>query len=176
MELIRARLVEPKALPHDGLPFGNEDTIPAIAVLVGQQNETALRSETGGATRLDQQQEREQPHDFRFVGHELGKEPSKADGLGTKIFSNQPLARARRMALVENEVDDGGHRPKAGREVGLTRNTVRNSRVANITLGSNQPLGHRRFGTRKARAISAVVSPPRSRSVSATWIPDVSAG
>ena len=29
LELVRARLVEPKALPHDGLPFGNEDTIPA---------------------------------------------------------------------------------------------------------------------------------------------------
>ena len=31
-------------------------------------------------------------------------------------------------------------------------------------------------GTRKARAISAVVSPPRSRSVSATWAPTPSAG
>ena len=31
-------------------------------------------------------------------------------------------------------------------------------------------------GTRKARAISAVVSPPRSRSVSATWAPGASAG
>ena len=87
-----------------------------------------------------------QPHDFRFVGHELGEEPSEADGLRTKIFSNQPLARARRVALVENEVDDSSHRPKAGREVGLTRNTVRNSRVADLSLGSDQPLGHRRFG------------------------------
>ena len=31
-------------------------------------------------------------------------------------------------------------------------------------------------GTRKARAISAVVSPPSSRRVSATWAPVASAG
>lgn len=74
-------LVAPEALPDDGLAFGDQASIPEAAVLVGQQHEGAVRGRACGPARLDEQHEREQPHDLRFLGQQLGQEPSEADCL-----------------------------------------------------------------------------------------------
>ena len=52
----------------------------------------------------------------------------------------------------------------------------RDPRCLDLALGPHEALRHRRSGTRKARAISSVVRPPRVRSVSATWASSASAG
>ncbi len=58
-------------------------------------------------------QEREQSRDLRFVWHELGQEPFEADSLRAEVLADKPVARARRVALIEDEVDDSQHGPKA---------------------------------------------------------------
>ena len=120
--------------------------IPEAAVLVGQQHELAVGGRAGGPARLDEQHEREQSHDLGFVGHQLGQQPSEADGLRAEVLADEPVARARRVALVEDEVDDGQHGPQAVREVGLVRDAVGDPRVADLALGPDQPLGHGRLG------------------------------
>jgi hypothetical protein len=50
LDLVRARLIAPEALPDDGLAFGDEAAIPAAAVLIGQQHEVAVRGRARGAT------------------------------------------------------------------------------------------------------------------------------
>jgi hypothetical protein len=47
LDLVRAGLVAPQALPDDGLPFGDEPAIPPAAVLVGQQDQAAVRGGAG---------------------------------------------------------------------------------------------------------------------------------
>src|SRR5439155_13182820 len=81
-----------------------------------------------------------------FVGHELGQDPSKADRLRAELLAHQPVARTRRITLIEDEVDDGEHRPKTAREVRLIWDPIRNARVANLALGADQPLCHGRLG------------------------------
>jgi hypothetical protein len=66
LDLVRAGLVAPEALPDDGLAFGNEASIPAAAVLIRQQYEVAVRGRARGPARLDEQHERKQAHDLRF--------------------------------------------------------------------------------------------------------------
>ena len=102
-------------------PSAMRRAIPEAPVLIGEQDEVAVRGRARGASRLDEQHQREQPHDLRFVGHQLREEPSEADGFRAQILADEPLARARRVALVEYEVDDRQHRAKAARKVGLAR-------------------------------------------------------
>ncbi len=66
-----------------------------------------------------------------------------------EVLADEPLARAGRVALVEDEVDDRQHGPKTIGQVGLMRDAVRDPRVADLSLGADQPLRHRRLGDKK---------------------------
>src|ERR1700730_9483139 len=112
LNLVWTRLVTLEALPHDGLPLGDEVAIPEGAVLVSEQDEFAVRGRARGASRLDEQHEREQSHDLRFVGYELDQEASEADGLHAKLLADKAVTRTRRVTFVEDEIDDGQHGPK----------------------------------------------------------------
>jgi hypothetical protein len=94
---------------------------------------------------LHEQHQREQPHDFRFGGHECGQQPPEADGLRAQILADEPVAGGRRVTLVEDEVDHGLHSSKAAREVFLVWNPVRDLRVADLAFGPDQPLRHGRL-------------------------------
>jgi hypothetical protein len=178
LDLVRPGLVALETLADKGLAFVDEVAVPSAAVLVGQQHEVAVRGRAGGPSRLDEQHEREQSHDLRFVGHELGQEPSEADGLGAKVLADELVARARTVA--EDEVDDGQHGPKAVREVRLIRDPVRDPRVADIALGPDQPLGHGwlgyQEGARDLRGGEPSQEPERQRDLGAGGERRVTAG
>src|SRR5438876_323744 len=95
-----------EALADDALPFGDKVAIPTSTVLLSQDDESAVRCRSGRAARLDQQHEREQAHRLRFPGHELDQEPSQPDRLGAELLANQTVAGARRVTLVEDQIDD----------------------------------------------------------------------
>ena len=106
LELVRTRLVAIEALADDRLPFGDEVAIPASTVLLSQHDESAVRCRTGRAARLDEQHEREQARRLRLTGHQLNQEPSQPDRLGAELLANQTVAGARRVTLVEDQIDD----------------------------------------------------------------------
>ena len=86
------------------------------------------------------------PLDLRLVGHELGQHASEANGFPAEVVPDESVARARGVALVEDEVDDREHRREPVGEVGLARNAVRDPGVADLALGADQALRHRRLG------------------------------
>ncbi len=49
-------------------------------------------SGAGAPPRLDEEHQREQTQDLWFVGHELGQEPSEADGLGAEVLADEAVA------------------------------------------------------------------------------------
>ncbi len=115
-------------------------------LLVGQRHQRAVG---GGARRtpgLDEQHEREQAQHLRLVGHELDQEPAEADRFGAEVLADQPVARTRRVALGEDEVDDGQHGAQPVGQLGLVRHPVGDPRVADLALGPDNPLRHRRLG------------------------------
>ncbi len=145
LDLVRAGLVTPQALPDDGLPLGDEHAVPACPVLVGEQHQRAVRGRPGGPPRLGQQHQREQPEHLRLVRHELGQQPPEPDRLGAQVGPRQRRTRTRRVALVEDQVDDGEHGRDPGGQIGLRRDAVRDPGVPDLGLGPDQPLGHGRF-------------------------------
>ena len=149
LDLVGAWPIALKTLPHDGLTLADQREIPHAAILVAQQHEVAVGVDTGGAPRLDEQHQRQQSHHFRLLRHQLCQEPPEADRLGAEVLPNEPVARRGCVPLVENQVDDGQHSPEAARELGFVRDAIRDSRVANLCLGPDQPLGHRRFRRQK---------------------------
>jgi hypothetical protein len=88
--------------------------------------------------------ERDEAVGFGFARYEFGKDAAEPQRVFTKRRAHPIIARGRRVALVENEIDD-------------FERFARTMRCA--TVGS---------GTRNARAISGVVNPPSSRNVNAT--------
>ncbi len=92
--------------------------------------------------RLDQDHQRQQAHDLGLVRHELGQQPAQADGLGAEVAPVQPVARAGRGALVEDEVHDGQDGADPVREIGLVGQAVGDPGVADLPLGPDQTLGH----------------------------------
>ena len=94
-----------------------------------------------------------------------------------RSVAHERVARARRVALVEDQVDDRQHRPQPLRQLGLVRHAVRDAaRRGSCPSRARAAAPSSARATRNARAISAVVSPPSSRSVSATWALAASAG
>ena len=79
------------------------------------------------------------------------------------------VARGRRVPLVEDEVDDLEHRRQARVAARRPRGTSNGTRAsASVRLARTMRWATVGSGTRNARAISSVVRPPSSRSVSAT--------
>src|SRR5919108_1090578 len=78
LDLVGTRPAQSEAPPDEGLAFRDELTIPKAAVLIGKQHEVAVRRGPGGPARLDEQHEREQPHDLRLVRHELRQKTAQA--------------------------------------------------------------------------------------------------
>ena len=95
---------------------------------------------------LGQQHEREQADDLGLVGHQRGQQPPEPDRLGAQVLADQLVAGAGRVALVEDQVDDGQHGPQAVGQVGLVGHAVRDPRVADLALGPDEPLRHGRLG------------------------------
>jgi hypothetical protein len=142
LELVRPGPVAPEAAPDDRLALGDEASVPAGAVLVAQPDEVALRRGPGGPPRLDEQHQRQEPQHFRFVRHQVGQQPRQADRFGAEIVTAELVARARGVAFVEDQVDDGQYAPEAARQVGIAWHAVRDARIADLALGSDQPLRH----------------------------------
>ena len=101
---------------------------------------------------------------------------AEPDRLVAQVGAHEVAARGRRVALVEHEVEDGEHRAQPLGEQVVGRHAERDARSADLPLRAHEPLRHRRLGDEERARDLAVVSPPTSRSVSATRLSAASAG
>ncbi len=108
---------------------------------------------------------------LRLVGHQLGQQPRQPDGLGAQVRrESSRVTRARRVPLVEDQVDDREHRRAGGPgSSALARHAVGDPGGADLALGPHQPLGHGWLRHEEGpRDLRRSVSPPSSRRVRAT--------
>jgi hypothetical protein len=164
--LVRAGLTAAQAAADQLLALGDQLAVPAAAVLVGEQHHLAVWSRARRPARLDEQHQREQPGDLLLVGHQLGQQPAEPDRLRAQVLAHEPVARARRVPLVEDQVDDRQHGPQALGQVGLARDAVRDPSVADLALRTHKPLCHRRRHAERARDLrrrQAAEQPQRQR-------------
>ncbi len=145
LDLVRAGLAAAQALPDQRLALRDELPVPPAAVLVGQQHQAALRRGAGRAPGLRQQHQREQPGHLGLVRHQPGQQPAEPDRLGAQVGPDQLVTGAGRVSLVEDQVHHGQHRAEPARQLGFAGHPVRDPRVADLALGPDQPLRHRRL-------------------------------
>jgi hypothetical protein len=75
LDLVRAGSVAAEAAPDDRLPLGDELTIPERAVLVGEEHHRPVGCRACGASRLGEQEQREEAECFGLVGHQVREQP-----------------------------------------------------------------------------------------------------
>ena len=109
--------------------------IPERSILIGQQDQLALR-EPRLAPRVVRQHQREQPVHLRLVRHQLGQRAVDADRLRGEVA-------AAPVALVEDQIDHRQHRGEpVGQEVGRGY-AERDPGGLDLVLRADQPLRHR---------------------------------
>ena len=151
-------------------PAPDQQLVPARAVLIEQQDRLAVAADARARAR------------DAWISISATR-PCTSGSSGASSASTRPrrsasshsagphpvVARGRRVALVEDEVDDLEHR-REPRGAARRRAAPRTARCASasVRLARTMRCAIVGSGTRNARAISSVVRPPSSRSVSAT--------
>jgi hypothetical protein len=120
--------------------------IPAGAVLIEQQNRLARRTDPGPQARGLDLHQRDETVDLRLVGHEPGQDATEAERVFAELGTHPVLARSRRIALVEHEIDDFENRRQTGVEVSSIGQLEGHARLGESPLGADDPLrdGRRR--------------------------------
>jgi len=127
------------------IALGDKRPVPARPVLVGQQDQVAVWRRAAGPAGLCQQHQREEALDLRLLGHQLAQHPRQPDRLRAQL-ADELIAGARGVPLVEDEIEDGEHRPQTAGEVGRIGHAVGDVGVADLVLGPHQSLRHGRLG------------------------------
>jgi hypothetical protein len=90
-----------------------------------------------------QNDQAEQAECLLLVRHQLDEQPGETNRFGTEVAANEVRAGGRAVALVEERVENNEHRAEPLRQLVIARHPVRDASVADLVLGSHQPLGHR---------------------------------
>ena len=121
------------------------------------------------------------PVDLRLARHQPGEDAAEAQGVLAQLRAHPVVAGRRRVALVEDQVDDLEHgRQARARSSAPCGDLERNARVGERLLGPDDALRDRRLAARGTRARSrassgrraaAASAPPAPRSTSTGWQP-----
>ena len=109
--------------------------------MFGQTGQRTAGGDTGGAAGVQQQEQRQQPLRLRLVRHQLGEHPGEPDRLRAQVKPHQG-AGGRRVAFVENQVDDGEDRLEAGGKLGFRGHAIGDAGATDLAFGPDDPLGH----------------------------------
>ena len=126
--------------------LGDLRVVPAPPVLVLQQDQLSRLVGPGGVPRVVQEHEGEEARDLprRRGPQQRAEQPCQADGLGAEIGAHERLAARGRVPFGEDEIEDGEDGVEPRRHVRRAGDGVRDAGVADLGLGADEPLGHRR--------------------------------
>jgi hypothetical protein len=120
--------------------------VPPAAVLVGERDQRAVGARARGAPRVGQEHEGEQSRDLAVVGQQGVHRARESDRLARELAALQGRARARDVALVEDQVEDVEHHAQALGALGLGRRVEAAAGRPDALLGAADALGHGRLG------------------------------
>ena len=142
---------------------------PTAPVLVEQQHRLSVRAGPGvRAATPGSPSTRPGRAPRARRGDEPAQDAAEPERSSHKCGPHPVVAGGGGVALVEDQVDAPRGPTAAGRRASAARHLERHLGLGERLLGPDDPLRDGRLGTRNALAISSVVSPPSSRSVSAT--------
>ena len=145
VQLVRAGAAGLERPFQQGGALGNLGRVPSAAVLVAEQDELTRVAGSGLPARVGEQQQRQQARDLRLVRHERRERAGEPDRLLTQRASHQVGAIRCQVTLGEDQVDGPEHRRQASRQVFTARRFQPYSGLADLALGPDQALRHRRL-------------------------------
>ena len=75
-----------------------------------------------------------EPYHLGLVRHEPEQRAPEPNRFRREVLANQPLARARRVALIENEIDDREDGLETRRQILRARHAIRNRGITNLAF------------------------------------------
>ncbi len=145
LQLVRADRRRAERARDERHPFLDLRSIPAIALLLRERDDGAVRTRPRCAAGIGQEHEREQAGDLRLAGQRLVQHPRQTDRFGGERAPVQGGARGRRVALVEDEVEHVQHDGEPLGSLGLGRQVEPETGAPDALLRAADPLRHRRF-------------------------------
>ena len=145
----------------------DEELIPAPAVLIEQQDWFSRRADSRVRARcLDLHQRNEAVH-LRLLRHELGQDAAETERIFAELRSHPVVTGSRRVALVEDEVENFEHGRQAGGELGPPGDLEGDARLGERPLGPDDSLRDGRLrdeeGARDLLGGQASKQPERER-------------
>ena len=123
----------------------DEELIPARAVLIEEQDRLSRRADARPrARRLDLHQ-RDEAVDLGLLRDELGQDAPEPQRVLAERGPHPVVAGRRRVALVEDEVDDLEHRRQTRGKLGPAGDLEGDARLGERPLGPDDALGDRRL-------------------------------
>ena len=147
----RLELIRPDRCPAEGVaddPDALLDLrpVPQGAVLFGEGDQGAVRGGPRRAPGIGQQHERQQPGDLAVLGQESSEQAREPDRLRGQVCPVQRGTRARRVALVEQEVEHVQDHAEPILALRLGRQVEAGAGVPDRLLRAADALGHRGLG------------------------------
>ena len=147
LQLIRTRSTNTQGSLDQRLALDDRFACPERAILRFEQHRTTVgRRETRRSTCIVQQHERQQPHHLRLVWHEVAQRATEANRLGGQLVADDRVAGGGGIAFVEDQVDHRQHGVEPLWQQVICWDLIRDSRVADLALGSREALSERGFG------------------------------
>src|SRR6266508_5850022 len=115
----------------------HEDVVPPRAVLVVQQYRLTPRPDARPRSRRLELHERDEAVNLRFLRHQSGQDAAKAKRLLQELGPHPRVARRRRIALVEDEVDRLENRSESLRQLVAGRHLEWHVRRGKRLLGAH---------------------------------------
>ena len=123
--------------------------IPERAVLIEQQNRLSRRPGARLRARRLNFHQCDQAVDLGIARGEPGQHPSQTQCILTERRSHPVFTGGRRVALVEDEIDDLEHRRQTCGTLGPARDLEGDARLGKGPLGADDALGDRRLGNQE---------------------------
>src|SRR5438034_50272 len=124
----------------------DEKWVPAGTVLIEQENDLPRRTDSRARAGCLDLHQGDEAVDLRLLWREPGQDSAETERVVTQPRTHPVIARGRRVALVEDEVDDLKHRPQACVELGARGHLERNAGLGECPLGADDALSDGRHG------------------------------
>ena len=123
----------------------DEELIPVRTVLIEEQDRLSRRARARPGTRCLNFHERDQAVNLRLLWCEPGQDASEPQRILAERGPHPVVAGGRRVAFVEDEVDDPEHRRQTRGQFRTAGNFKRNALFGESALGPNDALGDGRL-------------------------------